>query len=130
MLAALISLTLMASAPAPQISCEISMKSWCIVQLPSVVEMKDRGNTREWTIKTNQDVSKAEISISENKFCDGPLNPILHRSLDHDTFLISSDQSCGLRIVVSKHNANVKPEALIEDIIMLRDGARWVSPHR
>ena len=130
MFSALISLALIASAPAPQTSCEISTKSWCIVQVPSVIEMKDEGNIREWKIKTNQDVSEAEISISENKFCDGPLNPTLHHGVDHDTFLISSGQGCGLRIVVSKHSANVKPEELIKDVIMLRDGARWLSPHR
>ncbi len=129
MLTALISLALMVSAQAPPISCEISMTSWCIVQIPSAIELRDGGNTREWTIKTNRDVSEAEISISENKFCDGPLSPTLHRSLDQKTFLISSGQGCGLRIVVSKHNANVKPEALIKDIIMLRDGVRWLSPH-
>ena len=129
MLTALISLALMVSVQTPQTSCEISMKSWCIVQVPSAIELRDGGNTREWTIKTNQDVSEAEISISENKFCDGPLSPTLHRSLDHETFLIISRQGYGLRIVVSKHNANVKPEALIKDIIMLRDGVRWLSPH-
>lgn len=130
MLISLLSLALMVSAQAPKTSCAISMESWCIVQLPSSIEMKDGGNTREWTIETNQDVSEAEISITEDKFCDGPLSPTLHRTLDHDTFLISSEQSCGLRIVVSKHNANVEPEALIEDTVMLRDGDRWISPHR
>lgn len=127
MLIAIAPLILMASGSPPEVTCEISMKSWCIVQLPSVIEMIDMNTSREWTIKTNQDTARAQVSIIEDKFCDGQLNPVLHPGPDHDTLFIRSDQGCGLRIIVSNHDDNVKPEVLVRNIIMLKDGNHWLS---
>jgi hypothetical protein len=119
--------TLTASVPSPPIVCDVSMKNWCIVQLPSTVGMTDEENTRKWTVKTNQDVATAEISIIEDKFCDGPLKPVLLSGSDPGTFFIKSSQGCGLQIIVSTHDADVKPGALAKNIIMLRSGNRWLS---
>lgn len=127
MLTAIAPLILIASGSPPNIACEIAMKGWCIVQLPSIIKMIDMNNTREWTIKTSHDTVRAEVSIIEDKFCDGQLKPVLHRGSDHGTLFIRSDQGCGLRITVSHRDESAKPEVVIKNIIMLRDGNRWLS---
>ena len=66
-----VSLAISASASSPPIACEISMENWCIVQLPSTIQLRDADKTREWTITTTADTSKARVHVSEDKFCDG-----------------------------------------------------------
>ena len=49
------------------------MQNWCIVQLPSTVQLKDDVSVREWTVTLSKDVAPATIIIVEKKFCDGEL---------------------------------------------------------
>jgi hypothetical protein len=108
----------------PPIVCEISMEEWCIVQLPSTIEMHQTGRTREWTITTNADTARAQVRISENKFCDGELSFQGDAGLSAYRFEALREH-CGLTVVVSGQDPNVRPKTVVEMLIMLKRGGQW-----
>lgn len=100
------------------------MTKWCIVQLPSMIEMRDTGKTREWTIFTTADTTIAQIRISEDKFCDGDLT-YLPGSTSGTFKFEAPGNRCGLRVSVSGQSASVSPNALVQMLIMLKRHDRW-----
>ena len=117
-------LTIFAPPSGPPIVCEISMTNWCIVQLPSTIEMKDAGKSREWNIATNPDTVTAQVRISEDKFCGGELR--YRPDADPATFRFEAPgEHCGLTLSVSSQGPDVRPEALVRMLIMLKHHDHW-----
>lgn len=112
-------LALLTASQSPPIRCEITMRSWCIIQLPSTVEMTDDGRSREWKIILRKDVARAEIRIHEDKFCDGELR-LQEETRTRDTFEIVSQSGCGLAVVVSNYGPGIVPKTLLQKILLLR----------
>lgn len=119
---------LISPASAPPIVCEISMGNWCIVQLPSTIEMREAGNTRSWIIKTAHDTARAEVRIDEDKFCDGELTR--RADVSHRVFRFeAAGEHCGLTVSVSSEDHSVSPEAMVRMLIMFKGRGRWQPVH-
>jgi hypothetical protein len=61
-----------ASVPqAPPVSCDITLRYWCIVQADATVNMVDAGGYRTWSI-TPAGSKTVGVVVRENKLCDSP----------------------------------------------------------
>lgn len=119
MLIILGALAALTASQSPPIRCDITMQSWCLIQLSSTIDMSDSGRPREWKIILTKDMAKAEILIHEDKFCDGELH-LEEVNSTKDTFDIVSKSGCGLKVVVSNYDPGLIPKLLVQKTILLR----------
>lgn len=93
---------------APRITCSISMQFWCIIQANIMINMKDDGNFRIWSITSAGEKSPSVI-IRENKRCDSPAEYHPKKISENDeaisrkgghvkTFALTSDRSCTISV--------------------------------
>lgn len=68
---------------APKVSCNISMRYWCIVQADSVVMMTDDGAHRTWSI-TPAGGTTALVVVRESKLCDSEAEYRPRRTAERD----------------------------------------------
>jgi hypothetical protein len=96
---------------APPVSCDITMRYWCIVQADATVNMVDAGGYRTWSI-TPARSKTVGVVVRENKLCDSPGKYRPRRSDESDvvdvstrdgrnhvvTFSLTEDGVCTLRV--------------------------------
>lgn len=125
MWAMLQTLAMLFSVQAPAIHCQITMTSWCIVQLPSIIELADDGKIRRWKISLNKDVSEAVIVVSEDKFCDGELQYV-NKDTSDTQFVFLTNSSCGLRINIDGAKNSASTNSLLGLALLLKRESRWI----
>ncbi len=96
---------------APQVTCDITMRYWCIVQADATVNMVDAGGYRTWSI-TPAGGKRVGVVVRENKLCDSPNKYRARRVEESDsvdastpashshivTFSLTEDGVCTLRV--------------------------------
>ena len=86
--------------------------------------MHDSGKTREWIITATADTTPTQIRVFEDKYCDGEFayRPRAHSG---DFRFEASADGCGLTVSVSGQRASVRPEAIVQMLIMLKRHNQW-----
>lgn len=94
---------------APQISCEIRMERWCIVQFDGRINLADDGRYRTWTLLERVYMGDRPLYIIEDRKCTGAGGTDLPREIGRQetkdgagnsvlvvSFLISRREGCKL----------------------------------
>ena len=115
-----------AGASAPKIECELQMRAWCILRIPSDVRMETNGRYREWHVNIGADVTPATVDITEDKYCYGEISYVYLDPRGGKVSLLTKDQ-CGLSVSINKKDKNVSDKAVVNSLIKIRSADAWRS---
>ena len=117
----------------PRISCEITLKSWCITNFDGKISMDDSGPQRMWRLQDRLYMRGGPLIIIEDKNCTyvGETQPKVTQSAAGDgranivDVTLNDDDKCGIKFEYPVVNAsdNSYIYKIMFGILLCRDGS-------